>query len=164
MNRIGLLSDTHGTLEEPVVRFLSSADEIWHAGDIGNLMVINKLKNIAPVVAVHGNIDGTELRETFPENQIFGKSGVKVVMKHIGGYPGRYERGVSELLTNEKPHLFISGHSHILKVIHDKKLDILHMNPGSCGNTGLHKVKTAIRFIIDKGMIRDLEVLEVPRK
>ena len=164
MLKIGLLSDTHGNLDSGVSKFLANSDQIWHAGDIGHFDVIEKLREIAPVIAVYGNIDGTDLRISFPEIQVFKAENIKVIMKHIGGYPGRYERGMLPILQQEKPRVFISGHSHILKVIHDKKLDILHLNPGACGNSGLHQVKTAIRFEIDQEKISNLEIIEIPRK
>jgi putative phosphoesterase len=163
MKRIGLLSDTHGFINERLFLFFENVDEIWHAGDIGNIETADKLAAFKPVKAVYGNIDGHELRAIYPMHQRFTCEGVRVWITHIGGYPGRYERYVKPDIYIHSPNLFISGHSHILKVIYDKKLDFLHMNPGAAGNKGFHKVCTALRFIIDGNNIRDLEIWEMPR-
>ncbi|TKG96516.1 metallophosphoesterase [Puteibacter caeruleilacunae] len=164
MKRIGLLSDTHGTLDQKVLDFFKKCDEVWHAGDIGNIETADALNDYKPLVAVHGNIDGQEVRVVHPKFQRFMCEEVDVWMTHIGGYPGRYHQFVKPEIFNNSPKLFISGHSHILKVIFDKKLNLLHMNPGAAGNSGFHQVKTALRFVIEGAEIKDLEILEIPRK
>lgn len=161
MKRIALLSDTHGYLDPKLKKYFSVCDEIWHAGDIGTLAVTDKLESWKPLRAVYGNIDGAEVRVVHHENQIFEIEGVKVLITHIGGYPGRYNARVRDLIVQEKPKLYICGHSHILKVMFDKKHNCLHMNPGAAGNHGFHKVKTLLRFTLDNGNIKDLEVIEL---
>ena len=163
MKLIGLISDTHGFLDSRFIYHLKNCDEIWHAGDIGSQEVAEKLKEIAPLKAVFGNIDSHKIRLEFPEKIRFMCEQVDVFITHIGGYPGRYDKRVKKVLQSKPPTLFICGHSHILKVMNDKKLGILHMNPGAAGNSGLHKVKTMIRFKIDGKNISDLEVVELER-
>ena len=163
MKFIGLISDTHGFLDSRFTTHLKKCDEIWHAGDIGNLEITEKLKEIAPLKAVFGNIDSHKIRLEFPENLRFHCEQVDVFITHIGGYPGKYDKKIKEQLQSNPPTLFICGHSHILKVMNDKKLGILHMNPGAAGNSGLHKVKTMLRFKIDGKNISDLEVVELER-
>ena len=163
MKRIGLLSDTHGTLSERIFRFFEPVDEIWHAGDIGNAETADRLSAFKPLRAVYGNIDDHILRRMFPVDQRFFCEEVDVLMSHIGGYPGRYEARFSKQFKVKAPQLFICGHSHILKVIFDPKYHMLHINPGAAGNKGFHLVCTAIRFVIDGKNIRDLEVLEFER-
>lgn len=163
MKRIGLLSDTHGFLPPRIFSFFEKVDEIWHAGDIGNLETADQLAAFKPLKGVYGNIDDHKLRAVYPLHQRFNCEEVDVWITHIGGYPGRYERYVKPEIYQNPPDLFISGHSHILKVIFDKKLDFLHINPGAAGNKGLHKVLTAIRFVIDCKDIRDLEIWEMKR-
>lgn len=163
MKRIGLLSDTHSFLHERVFSFFDKVDEIWHAGDIGNIETADKLAAFKPLKAVCGNIDGQDVRTVHPLHQRFKCEEVDVWMTHIGGYPGRYERYVKPDIYTNPPDLFISGHSHILKVIFDKKLNFLHMNPGAAGNKGFHIVCTALRFVIDGTTIRDLEIWEMQR-
>jgi len=163
MLRIGLLSDTHSSINPRILEFFSGCDEIWHAGDIGNIETADKLAAIKPLRAVYGNIDGTEIRKSYPKNQIFNCDDVKVLMTHIGGYPGHYEKEVRQLIETEKPGIFISGHSHILKVMYDKKYELLHINPGAAGNSGFHHVITCVRFVIDGKDIRDLEIFEKQR-
>ena len=164
MKLIGLISDTHGFLDSRFTTYLKKCDEIWHAGDIGSMEVAEKLKEIALLKAVFGNIDNHKIRLEFPENLRFMCEKVDVFITHIGGYPGRYDKRVKEKLQTNLPTLFICGHSHILKVMNDKKLGILHMNPGAAGNSGLHKVKTMLRFKIDGKNISDLEVVELERE
>jgi putative phosphoesterase len=164
MKRIGLLSDTHGYLHQRIFPFFEKVDEIWHAGDIGNLETADSLAAFKPLKAVYGNIDGHEVRAVLPLHQRFMCEEVNVWITHIGGYPGHYERSVRQEITSNPPNLFICGHSHILKVIFDKKLNFLHMNPGAAGNKGFHVVCTALRFIIDGKDIRDLEIWEMKRK
>ncbi|HAP68233.1 MAG TPA: YfcE family phosphodiesterase [Flavobacteriales bacterium] len=161
MKRIALLSDTHGYLDAKLKKYTESCHEIWHAGDIGTLAVTDTLESWKPLRAVYGNIDGDKLRVVYPENQLFELDGVKVLMTHIGGYPGRYNARVRALIEKEKPKLYICGHSHILKVMFDKKHNCLHMNPGACGNHGFHQMKTLLRFTLDAGNIKDLEVIEL---
>jgi len=163
MRVIGLISDTHGFLDSRFTSHLQKCDEIWHAGDIGNLEIAEKLKEIAPLKAVFGNIDSHKIRLVFPGDLRFYCEQVDVFITHIGGYPGRYDKRVKEQLQSNPPALFICGHSHILKVINDEKLGILHMNPGAAGNSGLHKVKTMLRFTIDGKEIKNLEVIELER-
>lgn len=163
MKKIGLLSDTHGMLSNRIIRFFSSVDEIWHAGDIGTIELADDLSSLKPMKAVYGNIDGDILRRIYPEILQFTEEGVDVMMVHIGGYPGKYESKIQRIFSEQTPKLFISGHSHILKIIYDKKLNLLHINPGAAGNKGHHKVCTAVRFIIDKGEIKNLEILEFER-
>ena len=164
MKKIGLLSDTHGFLDDKIMDFFDACDEIWHAGDIGSLAVADKLNNIKPLKAVYGNIDGQEVRIVYPKIQSFQCEQVHVLMIHIGGYPGKYEKEVRTIIQNTGVDLFISGHSHILKVMYDKKNELLHINPGAAGKSGLHKHQTAVRFVIDGKNIKDLEVFEKKRQ
>lgn len=164
MMKIGLLSDTHGFLHPGIMEFFKQANEIWHAGDIGDMQIISKLETVAPVKGVYGNIDHAEIRHRFPEDNIFWVEGAKIYMRHIGGYPGKYQPEAKNLIDSEKPHLFISGHSHILKVLNDKKRGMLHMNPGAAGKSGFHKKITALRFEINYGRFENLEVFEASRK
>ncbi len=163
MKHIGLLSDTHGTVNPRIMDFFAGCDEIWHAGDIGKIETADILASIKPFKAVYGNIDGTDIRLSYPKNQVFNCEDVKVLITHIGGYPGRYEKDIRELIETEKPGLFICGHSHILKVMYDKKHQLLHINPGAAGNSGFHHVITCVRFVIDGNDIRYLEVFEKQR-
>lgn len=163
MKRIGLLSDTHGFIPERIYIFFDKVDEIWHAGDFGNLETADQLAAFKPLKGVYGNIDDHKVRTVYPMHLRFMCEEVDVWVTHIGGYPGRYERYVKPDIFNNPPDLFISGHSHILKVIYDKKLNFLHINPGAAGYKGFHKVATAIRFVIDGKDIRDLEIWEIPR-
>jgi len=164
MKKIGLLSDTHGYLHEGIREFFGNVDEIWHAGDFGNKEVIDQLEEIAPLRGVYGNIDDPLIRAHFPEDNVFSMEGAKIYMRHIGGYPGKYQPKALKTIINEKPDLFISGHSHILKVINDQKRKLLHMNPGAAGKAGFHKKITALRFKIREGRFEHLEVFEAPRK
>lgn len=165
MKRIGLLSDTHSCWDDRFVTYFAGCDEIWHAGDVGDISVIARLEQVAPVVrAVHGNIDGAVVRRRCREVELFEVEGVKVMMTHIGGYPGRYAPGVRRMLVEHRPQLFVAGHSHILKVVHDHELDCLHINPGAAGHHGWHKVRTLVRLTLDGGNISDLEVIELITK
>jgi putative phosphoesterase len=163
MLQIGILSDTHGFVHPRVLDFFSGVDEIWHAGDQGNIKLASQLLDFKPLRAVYGNIDGQDVRIEYPEIQLFQIEQVKVLMIHIGGYPGRYDSSARALIEQEKPKLFICGHSHILKVMYDKKHNLLHINPGAAGKYGIHRSITAVRLIIDNGNMRDLEVLDIPR-
>jgi putative phosphoesterase len=161
VKKIGLLSDTHGFLDERFFTLFSSCDEVWHAGDIGDIAVTDALEKFKPLRAVCGNIDGTKVRSAFPEEIIFNCESVNVFLIHIGGYPGNYFPCIKEKLMLHKPDIFICGHSHILKVMRDEKLNLLHINPGASGKHGMHKVRTAIRFEIDGKKIQNLEVIEL---
>lgn len=160
MKRIGLLSDTHYCFDEKLYRFFDEVDELWHAGDIGNIELADEMAAFKPLRAVFGNCDDWHVRAAYPEVQRFTEEGVDVLMMHIGGYPGNYAYEARQLIEENPPKLFISGHSHILKVMNDQRYGLLHINPGGAGIRGIHTVRTAIRFIIDKGAIRDLEVGE----
>ncbi|SFW67118.1 hypothetical protein SAMN02927921_03163 [Sinomicrobium oceani] len=164
MTRILLLSDTHSHIDNTIIKYARQADEIWHAGDIGNLKVTDTLKEIAPLRAVYGNIDDAEARKEFLENNRFYCEDVEVWITHIGGYPGRYDRNIREIIQKNPPRLFICGHSHILKVMYDKKLQLLHMNPGAAGKYGFHQVRTMLRFQIEKDQIKELEIIELGKK
>lgn len=162
MTRICLISDTHGYLDTQVLNYLNSCDEVWHAGDVGNAGVIDQLlKSGLTVKGVSGNIDGQDVRDIFPEQLVFDCENVKVLMRHIGGYPPRYNPETKQELMKNKPRLFISGHSHILKVMFDEKINCLHMNPGAAGKHGWHKLRTIIRFVIDGFNIKDCDVIEL---
>ncbi|NQU86822.1 MAG: metallophosphoesterase family protein [Mariniphaga sp.] len=164
MKRIGLLSDTHGYINPKLFAFFDKVDEIWHAGDIGSLDIADRFSLFKSFKAVYGNIDGQDIRVEYPQHNRFLCEGLDVWITHIGGYPGRYERYVKPEIYQNPPGLFISGHSHILKIIYDKKLDFLHINPGAAGINGFHKVCTSIRFVVEDKEIRDLEIWEFPRK
>lgn len=161
MRKILLISDTHGYLDKGLLKHIQNADEVWHAGDIGTIDLCLDIEKLKPVKAVFGNIDGQDVRINYPENLIFTCEGVKVLITHIGGYPGRYPAKLKQLLLQEKPKIFICGHSHILKVMYDKELDLLHMNPGAAGVHGFHTVKTAIRFEIEGEEIKNLAIIEL---
>ena len=166
MTRIGLISDTHGFLDESIFTYLKNCNEIWHAGDFGNIALANDLskKSGLPIKGVYGNIDGQDIRTVYPENLIFNCEKVKVFITHIGGYPPHYNKRVKPLLDENHPQLFISGHSHILKIMYDEKRNCLHMNPGAAGKQGWHKVRTIVRFVIDGKEIKDCEVIELGNK
>lgn len=164
MKRIGLLSDTHGYLDDRILAYLSECDEIWHAGDIGNIEIAQKLSGLKPLRAISGNIDGIDLRQEFPLHLRFVCEDVNVLMIHIGGYPGHYSSEARKEINSSTPKLFISGHSHILKVIYDNKFKLLHINPGAAGIQGFHQIRTIIRFSIDKDIIKDIEVIELGQK
>ncbi len=164
MTKILLLSDTHGHMDDAIIKYAQQADEIWHAGDIGNLEVTDKLKTIKPVRGVHGNIDDAIIQREFPEHQRFFCEGVDVWITHIGGYPNKYNVRVRDEIRKNPPKLFICGHSHILKVMYNKKLDLLHMNPGACGKHGFHQVRTMLRFQIDNINITNLEAIELGKR
>jgi len=164
MQRIALLSDTHNYLDPGLFKYLDSCDQIWHAGDIGTVGICHALQKIKPVTAVYGNIDGSDVRKEYPEEQHFTCEGVSVYMVHIGGYPGHYPAALKKKLELLKPALFICGHSHILRVMYDKQLNFLHINPGACGIHGFHQVKTLIRFSLQNSEIKDLEVIELGKR
>jgi len=163
MIRIGLLSDTHNYLHPRIIEFLKNCDEIWHAGDMGNVSIAGKLSKLKPLKGVYGNIDGQDVRVLYPKELRFMCEDVDVWLTHIGGYPGKYDHAIRNRIVINPPKLFICGHSHILKVIYDKKLNLLHINPGAAGKYGLHQVITAIRFVIEGKEIKKLEVFELKR-
>ncbi len=164
MTKILLLSDTHSYMDTAILKHVKHADEVWHAGDIGTLDVTDAIKALKPLRAVYGNIDAKEVRSEFPEHNRFMCEGVDVWMTHIGGYPPKYNNRVIETIKINPPRLFICGHSHILKVMPDKSLNLLHMNPGAVGTHGFHKVRTMLRFTIDGKKIDNLEVIEFDRR
>ncbi len=163
MTRILLLSDTHSHIDEAILKHVDWADEVWHAGDIGDLNVTDTLKKHKPLRAVYGNIDGNEARVEFPLHNRFVCEKVSVWITHIGGYPGKYNPTVRDEMAMNPPKLFICGHSHILKVQFDKKHNLLHMNPGAAGKSGFHQVRTLLRFVIDDDKIKDLEIVEMKK-
>ncbi len=159
-----MLSDTHGYMDEKILKHVKNADEVWHAGDIGNLAVTDSIKALKPLRAVYGNIDDAQARMEFPLHNRFMCEEIDVWITHIGGYPGRYNPEIRQELYSNPPRIFICGHSHILKVMPDKSLDLLHMNPGAIGRYGLHTVRTMLRFEIDGQKIQNLEVIEFERR
>ena len=163
MKKIILLSDTHSALDERFLPHLEDANEIWHAGDIGDIKILENLEKTTKVRAVYGNIDNHIIRSATKEFINFKCEEVNVLITHIGGYPGKYSKGIKEKIQKLRPKLFICGHSHILKVIFDKRFNLLHMNPGAAGNYGIHEVKTILKFKIDKENITDLKVIELKR-
>jgi uncharacterized protein len=164
MRKIGLLSDTHGFLEPKLFEFFQSCDELWHAGDFGNLDTADQLAAYKPLRGVYGNIDDHKVRAVYPKHLKFKCEEVKVWMTHIGGYPGHYDISVRSGLLDDAPNLFVCGHSHILRVMFDKKFSFLYLNPGAGGHYGFHKVKTFLRFEIEGSNIKNLEILELPRQ
>lgn len=161
MTRIGLIADTHNWLDEQVFKHFDKCDEIWHAGDFGTATIADALKAFRPLRGVYGNIDGQDIRVEYPLHQYWKCEEVGVLMTHIGGYPPKYNVASKPLILQHKPQLFIAGHSHILKVMYDDKLQCLHMNPGAAGKQGWHKVRTIIRFAIDGAQMKDCEVIEL---
>jgi len=161
LTTIGLISDTHHYLDEAVFEHFKNCHEIWHGGDFGTIAVAEKLQAFKPLKGVYGNIDGPDVRAVYPEQLEFDCEGVKVMMRHIGGYPPKYNPATKKEILIHQPQLFISGHSHILKVMFDEKLNCLHMNPGAAGKQGWHKVRTLIRFVIDGKEMKNCEVIEL---
>lgn len=161
MKKIGLLSDTHGYWDDRYLKYFEPCDEIWHAGDIGSAELALRLAAFRPLRAVYGNIDGAEVRRLYPQTLRFTIEGAEVVMKHIGGYPGHYDPSIRGSLLTRPPRLFVSGHSHILKVQYDRTLQMLHINPGAAGVQGWHTKRTLVRFVVDNGLFGDLEVIEL---
>ena len=160
--KIGLISDSHGYLGHDVTSHLGTCDEIWHAGDIGSISVIEELETLDKKLRiVYGNIDGKSLRVEFPEDMLFELEGIKVFMTHIGGYPPRYVQRIREILETERPNLYICGHSHILKVMPDRRLDLLHMNPGAIGYKGLHRIRTMLTFELESQKIKEVQAIEL---
>ncbi len=161
MTRIGLISDTHNFLDDSVFEYFKNCDEIWHGGDFGTAAIAEKLQSFKPLRGVNGNIDGYDVNSVYPEQLVFMCEEVKVLMRHIGGYPPRYNAETKKEILIHRPQLFISGHSHILKIMYDDKLKCLHMNPGAAGRHGWQKVRTLIRFVIDGKNMKDCEVIEL---
>lgn len=159
--RIGLLSDTHSYIDDNILSYFEDCDEIWHAGDIGHLNITDKIEAFKPLKSVYGNIDDAVARQTFPLDLRFDCEGMDVFITHIGGYPGRYNQRVTRIFEENPPDLFICGHSHVMKVMMDKKYNFLHINPGACGHHGFHKMRTMARFTIEKGKIKDLQAIEL---
>ena len=164
MKKILLLSDSHSHIDDQILKFVKQSDEVWHAGDIGSLDVIDTIQKLKPVRAVYGNIDDAQIRNEFPLNNKFTIENVSVWITHIGGYPNRYDVKIREEISKNPPKLFISGHSHILKVMFDKKLNLLHMNPGAAGKHGFHQVRTMLRFEINDDKISNLEIIELEKR
>ncbi|MFD3000964.1 metallophosphoesterase family protein [Pontibacter toksunensis] len=163
--KIGLLSDTHSYLDDQILQHLSDRDEIWHAGDFGTAEVSERLSEVAPLRGVYGNIDGQDVRKLHPKVERFEVNGLDVLMTHIGGYPGKYHPDVRGMIKENPPKMFITGHSHILKVMTDKSLNnLLHINPGAAGRHGFHKIRTMVRFAIEEGQVRDLQVIELGKR
>ncbi len=162
--KILLLSDTHSHIDERILHYAKTVDEVWHAGDIGDLKVTGALQEVSKLRAVFGNIDNAIIRSCFPEEERFICEGVSVWMTHIGGYPPKYNKRILPKIEMDPPELFICGHSHILKVMPDKKNNLLHMNPGACGKHGIHKVRTLLRFEIFNSKISNLEVIELEKR
>lgn len=164
MTRIGLLSDTHGFLDTKIADYVSDCDELWHAGDVGNTTVIETLQAWKPTHGVYGNIDGQAVRGYFPEHLLLEREGLRILMIHIGGYPGRYSPRSRALIEELKPDVFVCGHSHILKVIKDQKRNMWCLNPGACGKHGFHKVRTFLRFGLHQGQLKDMEAIELGKR
>lgn len=164
MKKILLLSDTHGFIDSQILKFVKQADEVWHAGDIGDIKVSDTIKNLKTFRGVYGNIDNKELRLEFPLDNKFKIEDVNIWITHIGGYPNRYNARIKEEIQKNPPNVFISGHSHILKVVFDKKLDLLHLNPGAAGKQGLHQVRTMLRFEINNKKVENLEIIELEKR
>ena len=164
MTRIGLISDTHGYLDDAVFKHFKDCDEIWHAGDFGNVELADQISSAKPIKGVYGNIDGQDIKTVFPEQIVFMCEEVKVMIRHIGGSPPNYNPATRKELAIQQPQLFICGHSHILKVIYDAKFDCLHMNPGAAGKHGWHKVRTIITFNIDGKEMKNCNVIELGKK
>ena len=163
MKKILLISDTHGYIDDKILSYCKLADEVWHAGDIGSIEVVDKIKQLKPFKGVYGNIDNNLIRNKFPIDQRFSCENIKVWITHIGGYPSRYSKRISDRLKSEKVDLFICGHSHILRVMNDKKHDLLYINPGAIGKHGFHNKRTMVRFEIDRKKIENLEIIEFNR-
>lgn len=165
MTKIGLISDTHGYLDNTVFNHFDQCDEIWHAGDFGSIAIAEELgKSRTPVKGVYGNIDGHDVRSVYPEQLVWVCEEVKILMTHIGGYPPKYNPKVKEQLLIHRPQLFVCGHSHILKIMYDDKLNCLHMNPGAAGKQGWHSMRTLIRFNIDGKEMKDCQVIELGKR
>lgn len=164
MKKIGIVSDTHAVFDDKLREFFADVDELWHVGDFGSIATADTIAAFKPLVGVYGNIDDAITRRSFPRFQLFEREGARILMTHIGGHPRRYEPGIEAMLEKYRPDIFISGHSHILKVVNDKRYNLLHINPGAAGLSGFHNVRTAIRATLDDGRFTELEVGEWARK
>lgn len=164
MLRVALISDTHGYIDEPLLKAIAEADEVWHAGDIGNKETLSTILRVNPVVAVFGNIDGNDLRTELSEDVVMEREGLKILMTHIGGYPGKYSSRARKLIEQHNPQIFVCGHSHILKVMKDERYQMLTLNPGAAGVHGFHIMKTILRFTLNKGKIEKMEAVELGRR
>lgn len=164
MKRIGILSDTHGYIPPQLYEFFKDCDELWHAGDWGDLKTLDAIRNFKPLKTVWGNIDDKAIRLEMPEYTLFDCENLKVLMIHIGGYPGKYSSKCLELIKLNCPDVMVCGHSHILKVMRDKTYGLMHINPGACGYKGFHSISTAIRFVVDGNQMKDMEVWEIPKR
>ena len=164
MKKILLLSDTHSHIDDTILKYVAQADEVWHGGDIGDLSVTDAIKKLKPLRCVYGNIDDAKARLEFPLHNRFMCEGVDDWMTHIGGYPGKYNPNIKAEMESNPPKLFICGHSHILKVIFDKKHNLLHINPGAAGKSGFHQVRTMLRFVIEGDKIKDMEIIEMEKR
>jgi uncharacterized protein len=163
LKRIGILSDTHSYLEPRVLEFFGKVDQIWHAGDIGSIAVADALKAFKPLVAVHGNIDDYVVRLQYKDSEFFTVEQTSILLMHIGGYPGHYDSHCRQLIEQARPNVLVCGHSHILRIIYDKKFQMLTLNPGAAGKSGFHQVQTCVRFVIDGSAFREMEILELKR-
>ena len=164
MKKILLISDTHGYLDKKLIKHIQDADEVWHAGDIGTFELVSEITKLKPLKAVFGNIDGNDIRALYPEDLIFNCENLPVFMTHIGGYPGKYPTRIKQIIEQNRPQLFICGHSHILKVMYDKHFSLLHVNPGAAGTHGFHSVKTVVKFEVEAGEIKNLAVIELGKR
>ena len=164
MQKILLLSDTHSFIDAQIIKYIEEADEVWHAGDIGDIVVTDTIQKLKPLRAVYGNIDNKEIRAEFRLDNKFTIEGVSVWITHIGGYPKRYDSRIKEEIHKNSPTIFISGHSHILKVMYDKKLNLLYLNPGAAGKHGFHQIRTMLRFEINKDKVENLEIIELEKR
>ncbi|MDG1278376.1 MAG: metallophosphoesterase family protein [Algoriphagus sp.] len=162
--KIALISDSHSYIDHKTLTYLQDCDEIWHAGDIGSMEVMRQLPSGKTIRAVFGNIDDTEIQESYPEWAVFSQEGVKVAMTHIGGKPPRYAKGVKQFLKEVQPQLFVCGHSHICKVEFDSTLNCLYMNPGAIGQQGFHVMRTLLLFDLEQGQVKNLRVVELGRR
>ena len=159
--RIGLMSDTHGFLDESIFEYFAECDEIWHAGDFGTLELLDRIQAFKPLRGVFGNVDSAEIRRVVPRDLAWECEGLRVYMAHIGGYPGAYEKGIKAELSRRKPGLFICGHSHILRVMRDLPLGMVHLNPGACGHHGWHLMRTLLRFSVEDGKLKAMDAVEL---
>lgn len=163
--KIGVISDTHGYLDDKIFNYFEECDEIWHAGDIGSLSVIEQLESFKPTIAVFGNIDNNKIRQSHPEHQQFEREGLKILITHIGGYPPKYNAKAKALLTKNPPDIFVTGHSHILRVAHDSELNkLLFINPGAAGKHGFHKIRTIIRFDVNDKQVSNMQAIELGKR
>ena len=164
MKKVLLLSDSHGYIDQKILKYVDEVDEVWHAGDIGHIKVSQSILKLKPLKAVYGNIDDIKIREKFEEDLTFSCEGLKIYMTHIGGYPGNYNRRAKKIIEAFKPNIFVCGHSHILKIINDKNNSLLHMNPGACGIQGFHKKRTMIKFNIENLKVKSVNIIELSNK